>query len=183
MQRLKGMRMSGIVIVFLIGLGVLLPMGVEAQSEQAPGSSSGRLQVVAVASPTPVNIDGSLDDAVWRVARPVSGFVQSEPQEGEPATEETEVRLAYDSDNLYIAAYCHDRNPEGIVVNEIRKDFLGRDQDTFEVILDTFADRRNGFIFMTNPAGARSDQQVTNEGREVNASWDAVWFVSTSEVK
>jgi hypothetical protein len=159
---------------------------VEAQSGPEPASASrsasGSLQVVAIPSSAPVRIDGSLDDEVWRSAPPVGGFVQSEPQEGDPASEETEVRLAYDSKNLYVAAYCHDRNPEGIVVNEIRKDFLGRDQDTFEVILDTFADRRNGFIFMTNPAGARSDQQITNEGREANMSWDAVWTVRTSRV-
>lgn len=156
----------------------------KAESVSAPlRSPSGRLQVVAVQATEPVVIDGHLNDEVWRIAPRVSGFVQSEPQEGEPATEKTEVLVAYDADNLYIAAYCHDRDPAGVVVNDIREDFRLGNQDSFEVILDTFADRRNGFVFMTNPAGARSDQQMTNEGREVNASWDAVWFVRSSRVE
>ena len=92
------------------------------------------------------------------MAPPVSAFVQSEPNEGEPAMEVTEVRVAYDANNLYIAAYCHDHDAAGVVFNDIREDFRLGDQDSFDVILDTFADQRNGFVFMTNRAGARSDQ-------------------------
>ena len=83
---------------------------------------------------------------------------------------------------LYIAAYCHDSDPSGIVVNDIRKDFEPGEQDSFEVIIDTFGDRRNGYLFITNAEGAKSDQQVANEGRETNASWDAVWSVQTQRV-
>ena len=76
---------------------------------------------------------------------------------------------------------CRDSDPSGIVVNEIRKDFAGRDQDTFEVLLDTFADRRNGFVFSTNAEGAKADTQIANEGRDVNPNWDAVWWVEARE--
>ena len=154
-----------------------------AKSFPATYSPGGRLQITASRTDEPVVIDGHLDDAVWNLASPVSGFVQSEPEEGSPATEQTVVQMAFDNKNLYIAAYCYDSDPAGIVVNDIREDFRTGNQDSFEVILDTFADRRNGFVFMTNPAGARSDQQMANEGREVNASWDAVWFVRTSLVE
>jgi hypothetical protein len=140
----------------------------------------GRLALTVAPTLEPIRLDGALDDAVWRKAPPVEGFVQSEPKEGELATEPTQVWVAHDAEGLYIAAYCHDSAPP--VVNNIRKDFPSGDQDSFEVILDTFADRRNGFVFMTTPEGARSDQQVTNEGKEVNASWDAVWTVKTQRV-
>ncbi|MCC7034066.1 MAG: carbohydrate binding family 9 domain-containing protein [Acidobacteria bacterium] len=143
-------------------------------------SPDGRLRAVAVETRTPVVVDGAFDEDVWQHTTPVSGFVQSEPRDGEPATERTEVRLAYDRQNLYIAATLFDSEPGLGVVNEIRKDFRN-DQDTFEVILDPFADRRNGFVFATNREGARADQQVANEGREINASWDAVWFVRTRQ--
>ena len=146
-------------------------------------SPDGRLQVMAAEAPKPPRIDGALDDELWQRAEPVGGFVQSEPQDGQPATEQTEVQLGYDGGNLYIAAYLRDSEPDGLVVNDIRKDFKSGDQDSFEVVIDTFADRRNGFIFMTNPDGARSDQQMTNEGREVNASWDAVWLVKARRVQ
>ena len=131
----------------------------------------------AIQATSPVVIDGALDDEVWTRAVPASAFIQADPLEGQPATEATEVRVAFDADYLYIAALCRDTDPSGIVVNEIRKDFAGRDQDTFEVLLDTFADRRNGFVFATNAAGAKADTQIANEGRDVNPNWDAVWWV------
>ena len=55
---------------------------------------------------------------------------------------------------------------------------MPREQDAFEVLLDTFLDRRNGFVFSTNAAGARADTQIANEGRDVNTNWDAVWWVA-----
>jgi len=130
----------------------------------------------------PVRLDGVLDDAVWLRAAPATGFVQAEPREGLPASEPTEVWVAYDEENLYVAAYLHDSQPDALVVNDIRKDFDQTSQDVFSVILDTFADRRNGYVFMTNPAGARGDLQMANEGREVNQNWDAIWAVETRRV-
>ena len=110
--------------------------------------------MTAVPTTSPITIDGALDEEVWQRAAPAADFIQADPLEGQPATEITEVRIAYDADYLYIArALPRHRSPSGIVVNEIRKDFAGRDQDTFEVLLDTFADRRNGFVFSTNSAG------------------------------
>ena len=141
-----------------------------------------RLEVNASATTVTPKIDGILDDAVWRQTTPVTGFIQSEPDEGQAATQRTEVHVAYDANFIYIAAYCYDDEPERIVVADIRRDFRLDNQDAFEVILDTFTDRRNGYVFATNPAGARSDQQVTNEGREINPSWDAPWNVKTQRV-
>lgn len=155
---------------------------VEASSPDAPRSADGRLQISAVAADGPVRVDGVLDEEVWSRAVPVGGFVQAEPQDGQPATEKTEVRVAFDGDHLYIGAYLWDTDPTRLVVNEIREDFEPDEGDSFEVILDTFLDRRNGYVFITNPEGARSDRQVANEGREINKSWDAVWSVRTRRV-
>ena len=142
-----------------------------------------RPSVTAIPAPAQsIRIDGVLDDPIWRDAHPVAGFVQSEPSEGQPASEPTEVRVAYDSRNLYVAAYLHDREPGRLVVNDIKKDFKEEDQDDFEILLDTFDDRQNGYVFITNPAGAKADRQVANEGREVNTSWDAAWTVKTKVV-
>lgn len=151
-----------------------------ADTSAAPAASAEAPRVVraAPAVRAPV-IDGRLDDAAWRNARPVTGFVQSEPREGAAATETTDVWVTYDADNIYIGAYMHDRDPSGLIVNDIRKDFDETAQDDFEVLLDTFDDRRNGYIFITNVEGAKADRQVANEGREVNTSWDAVWQVAT----
>src|SRR5881628_494952 len=126
----------------------------------------GRRTAAAVEARAPITLDGALDEAAWQTPPAADGFVQAEPHEGQPATEITEVRLAFDADAFYIGVVCHDSNPGGIIINDIRKDFPGGEQDTFEVILDTFADRRNGFVFVTNAAGAKSDTQIANEGRD-----------------
>jgi hypothetical protein len=148
----------------------------------ASRSEADRLRLDAVEVREPVRLDGVLDDEVWQRARPVTGFVQAEPREGQAATERTEVRVAFDGANLYVAAYLYDGDPGALVVTDIKKDFNEGEQDAFSVILDTFHDRRNGYVFMTNPEGARADQQVANEGREINASWDAVWNVRSRRV-
>ncbi|MGE0363298.1 MAG: DUF5916 domain-containing protein [Vicinamibacterales bacterium] len=159
-------------------LGACLSAAPLAAQSLTVGSPDGRRTLTATRVTGPVRVDGVLDEEVWRVGPPADGFVQSDPIEGQPATETTDVRVAYDDDALYVAAVCHDSDPAHIVVNDIHKDFAGAEQDVFEVLLDTFADRRNGFVFATNAAGARADTQIANEGRDVNPNWDAVWWVA-----
>jgi len=160
--------------------GLLFPALAAADGALQLQSPDGRRQVGAVEARAPMTIDGALDEEAWRTAQPAGAFVQAEPHEGEPASELTEVRIAYDRDALYIGVVCHDTPPAVLVVNDIRKDFGTGEQDSFELILDTFADRRNGFVFVVNPAGAKSDTQIANEGRDVNTNWDAVWNVATT---
>ena len=143
-------------------------------------SPDGRRTVGAAETRAPITLDGALDEEAWRTAQPAGDFVQAEPQEGQAATEPTDVRIVYDHETLYIGVVCHDTPPSALVVNDIRKDFGTGEQDSFELILDTFADRRNGFVFVVNPAGAKSDTQIANEGRDVNTNWDAVWDVATT---
>lgn len=127
----------------------------------------------------PLIIDGVMNEAEWAIATAANGFTQAEPHTGEPASEATEVRLLFDAEFLYIGAVLHDADASHIVINDIRKDFKEDDQDDFEVLLDTFHDKRNGYLFLTNAAGARADRQIANEGREINTSWDGVWTVKT----
>jgi hypothetical protein len=142
-------------------------------------TAEGRRALAATRAAAAVKLDGLLDEAVWKAAEPATGFVQSEPREGQAATEQTEVFIAFDVDNLYVGAIMHDSDAAHEIVNDIRKDFREDDQDDFELILDTFHDRRNGYVFITNPAGGRVDRQISNEGREINSSWDAIWEVRT----
>ena len=111
------------------------------------------------------------------MAGPAADFIQAEPSQGEPSTQRTEVRILFDSESLYFGIVCFDNDPGGIVANSLRRDFASADEDTFEILLDTFASSRNGLLFVTNPNGAKRDVQVTNEGRELNESWDAIWEV------
>ena len=159
----------------------LSPVAARGQSTlPATITDAERRQATAVRVDETIRLDGRLDEAVWRGSSE-SRFIQAEPREGQPATEETEVWVVYDESNLYVAARLHDSGEP--TVNEIRKDFGDTNQDVFQVILDTFRDRRNGYVFQTNPEGARGDRQVANEGREINRSWDAVWRVETERIE
>ena len=133
----------------------------------------------AVRTDAAIELDGRLDEPVWRTAPVAKDFVQNDPREGEPATFDTEVRMVFDGDALFIGVVAKDADPGAIIVNELKKDFNTGASDTFHFVLDTFHDARNGYQFAVNPAGARWDAQMTNEGRENNANWDGIWDVKT----
>jgi hypothetical protein len=140
---------------------------------------SGRVTLRAVRVEPAPQLDGRLDDDVYARVLPASGFVQQEPHEGRPATEKTEVWLLFDSRHLYVAARCWDSRPERIVANEMRRDHYNIYlNDNFGVAIDTFYDRRNGFVFQTNPLGALRDGIVTDE-RNTNYDWSTVWETRT----
>lgn len=141
-------------------------------------------------------LDGNvLEDPAWSNVKPVSGFWQSRPDPGFASTEKTEVRILYTSDTLFFGVVCYDRTPEGIIVSDSRRDSPLVETDSFQIILDTYHDRQNGFLFGTNPAAVEYDVQISNEGGGriwgrgraqggsgggFNINWDGSWNVATS---
>ncbi|MCU0443173.1 MAG: carbohydrate binding family 9 domain-containing protein [Bacteroidia bacterium] len=125
-------------------------------------------------------LDGKLDDSVWQVAPRIQNFTQRELFVDQPSSERTEVAVAYNNDFLYIAVWCYDSQPDAIIAKELKRDFNYDIDDNFIVIIDTYKDKRNGFMFVTNPNAARSDLQVFNNGGSVNAFWNGVWNVKTT---
>src|SRR5688572_26062018 len=120
----------------------------------------------AVAVTEPPALDGDvLGDPAWRAAPAISGFVQEQPDEGQPESEVTEVRIVFTRDTLYIGVVCYDRDPSSIIVSDSRRDAGLDETDSFQLIFDTYRDRQNGFVFGTNPAAIEYDGQVTNEGQ------------------
>jgi hypothetical protein len=119
-------------------------------------------------------IDGRLDNEVWSRA-PVGGpLYDSDKRPGQPMIERTEFRVLYDQHNLYIGVWCFDSNPEGIVGRVMQHEGNVSDDDYFYVMLDTFHDRRNGYLFLVNPVGGRMESLVT-ENIVVNRDWDGIW--------
>src|SRR5262245_34500476 len=133
----------------------------------------------AVRATGPIKTDGSLDEPDWARAPLAHDFIQNDPREGEPATEDTDVRVLYDANNIYIGVFAHDRDPRAILTSELSKDFNRESGDDFEIVLDTFHDQRNGYVFATNAHGAKWDAQMINEGLEINENWDGLWDVAT----
>ena len=140
----------------------------------------GNATIRAVEWPEGIRLDGQLDENAYFTVPAITGFIQQSPDEGAPATEETEAWILFDDDNIYVAARVWDSAPPSQwVANEMRRDTRQlRQNDTFAVILDTFYDRRNGVAFYTNPLGAIADFQITNEGNP-NSDWNPIWDVRT----
>ena len=134
------------------------------------------MTVRAVRVSDPLSIDGALDERVYRDILPAGGFIQTEPSAGTPATQQTDVWVLFDDNNLYISARCWDSAPESEwVANEMRRDNFGIFRnDSLGILLDTFYDRRNGVEFLVNPIGGRMDGQVTDE-RLYNGDWNPIW--------
>jgi len=145
--------------------------------EAAPPRQDDTRVVRAVFTDAPPALDGILDEPEWKSAAPAGGFLQAEPLEGQPLTQRTEVRILYDRDYLYIAAYCFDSDPSRIIVNELKRDFDSQESDAFGVALDVLHDGRNSFSFFTNPGSAKRDAQALDDGRHTNVQWDGVWDV------
>jgi hypothetical protein len=140
-------------------------------------------------------IDGRVEAAPWSLVAPYSTFTQQEPNEGQPATERTDVWFFIDRENLYVAVVCHDSQPDALVVSQSRRDADLSDTDSIQILLDTFDDGQNAFVFGTNPFGIEYDGQVMGEGqtggssggggggsqrgqvRGFNTNWDAAWTV------
>jgi len=141
----------------------------------------GRITVRATRLVEPIVLDGKLDDPIYSQVKALTGFIQQEPHEGEPATEETEAWIFFDESTLYVATRCWDSHPERMVANEMRRDNLGINQnENISFVVDTFYDRRNGFSFQVNPLGGLRDQTVGNEGESNNVDWNTVWDAKTS---
>ena len=161
-------------IILLVVSGVCAT----AAAEQAPVVPPP--EVGAVRATQPPVIDGRLDDAAWRNASVVSAFRQKEPDEGADATEATRVRVLFDQANLYIGVELLDRDPSQILASELRRDNLLESDDTFAVLLDTYHDHRNAFLFRVNPRGTRFDGIIRNENRNINADWDEAWTAAAA---
>ena len=147
---------------------------------------------------TPPVIDGRLNDPAWLDVPPITGFIQRELHEGAPVTERTEVRIITDGQALYVGAWLYDSNPAAIVPGEKVRDGDISKSDYFGIMVDTYHDRQNGFVFTTTPAGIEYDAQVVSEGEGggiqlpgqtrvmagslggFNLNWDGTWTVATS---
>jgi hypothetical protein len=127
-----------------------------AGSGVSVGVLAGRPTVSIVRATEPPDIDGRIDDAVWRTAARVTQFVQQRPLEGAPATEQTEVYVAYDSQNLYFAIHAHYSDPGLIRANRVDRDQTARD-DTVRLYFDPFLDQQRAYVFSVNGYGVQSD--------------------------
>ena len=111
-----------------------------------------------------IELDGVLDEAAWARAVPAADFIQSDPDNGMPASERTEVRVLYDSRRLLIGAVMYDSDPGGVLGNQMQRDQPFQADDRFIWTIDTFLDGRTGYYFEVNPVGAMGDGLISGAG-------------------
>lgn len=173
------MVFRGLTILAMIFYCLSTSLTLQAEDPSQPIANAVRVEEAPL-------LDGDvLSEAIWQDVDPVTEFWQTTPDEGKPASEETEVRIVYTAKALYVGIVCYDRNPDNIIVSHSRRDGSLTETDCFQILLDTYGDKRNGFLFGTNPAGVEYDAQITNEGQGFfgsggggfNLNWDGSWDV------
>ncbi|MCC7418222.1 MAG: carbohydrate binding family 9 domain-containing protein [Acidobacteria bacterium] len=196
------MRLPAVLSALLFSAGAASAQTLAAADPPAGAAVPGAV-MLADGETRPV-LDGRVTDDAWTKAPPYGTFTQQDPDEGQPASQRTEVRILLDRTNVYIGVICYDDNPSAIVVNQSRRDADLNETDSIQLIFDTFHDSQNGFVFGTNPMGVQADGQVAGEGQTsgaqrgsgsfgsagggaqrggisgFNANWDGDWAVESA---
>ena len=135
----------------------------------------GRITLRATRLPSPLELDGNLDEPFYASVTAIDHFVQQEPNEGQPATERTLVWLFFDNNHFYVSVRSFDTEPDRLVANELRRDNFNIFQnDNITISIDPLYTRRSGVFFQTNALSAQRDQEVQDE-RSNNNDWNTIW--------
>ena len=185
---LRGGTLIAVVFSFELAASWLTAAPATAQSAepprqppagQTPAPTSSTASALPVARAWRVEqgpaIDGDvLGEAVWTAASPETGFRQNTPDEGEPASERTAVRIVYTDDTLYFGVVCFVGDPATIIVADARRDSSLVETDSFQIVLDTYRDQQNGFVFGATRPGSSTTGSSPTRVRAAAAS-AAVW--------
>lgn len=146
-----------------------------AQTPAAAGGVQGRrtMRALRIEGDAPIVLDGRLDEEVWARAVPAADFVQQDPDNGKPATEQTEVRIIYSRDSLYMGVTCFDSEPDKWIGYQRRRDEFLSSDDRFMWNIDTFNNQQSGYFFEMNPSGLMGD--ALRGATFQNRQWDGIW--------
>lgn len=146
----------------------------KAQNIPLPPDYANKLKIEAAQTNDKIVLDGKLTEADWNRSGFVKKFKQAYPLQGKDASFDTEVKVLYDSRNIYIGAICH--NPGNkIFVQDLRRDFVYSNNELFGVFFDPFQDVQNPVpSFLVTPYGTQRDLLIYDD-RIYDLNWDAVW--------
>ncbi len=140
-------------------------------------SAQKRIYNTVKISAEPPRIDGIFDESVWDIVEWGGDFTQIMPYENRPPSQETEFKIIYDDNNLYVALRCFDTSPDSIVRRMSRRD--GFEGDWVEINIDSYHDLRTGFSFTVSASGVKGDEAISNDN-SFDPSWDPIWYVKTN---
>ena len=125
-------------------------------------------------------IDGTIESSEWIGADSVNNLIQMQPATGEPSSRNTTIYVGQYKRNLYFAFQCYTNNRDEIVAKIQRRDRADDSDDLVAILLDTYNDKRNAYLFMVNPIGTLSDAKITDDGKNIDFFFDAEWESETS---
>ena len=163
------MILVGITLIFV----ALSPVFSGIQAQEAQESTGRTITAEALLDGETIVLDGILDESAWKRAKPGTDFIQEDPNHGGTPTERTEVRFAFDRENLYMGVYNFDSEPDKMLGNTMKRDEYLRADDRFMWVMDTFLDRQTGYFFEMNPSGLMADSLMAPGGG--NRNWDGIW--------
>ncbi|WP_232520937.1 DUF5916 domain-containing protein [Flagellimonas nanhaiensis] len=166
------MRLSGIILAL-----ALFPIFTQAQDSTQVVPKKIYVTKNLGAETTP-SIDGLLNDAAWNLVEWGGDYVEWQPDENTPPSDQTKFKIIYDSKNLYIGVRCYDSEPEKIVKRLSRRD--GFEGDWVEFNIDSYHDKRTAFSFTITAAGVKGDEFVSNNGNTWDSSWNPIWYARTN---
>ncbi len=126
----------------------------------------------------PPEVDGLLNDMVWNSVEWGGDYIELQPDENTPPSEQTKFKIVYDSKNLYIGVRCYDADPNKIERRLSRRD--GFEGDWVEFNIDSYHDKRTAFSFTVTAAGVKGDEFVSNNGNNWDSSWNPIWYTKTN---
>ena len=122
----------------------------------------------------PIVIDGVADDLAWKNTDVADDFFMVLPMDNRKATQTTEIRMAYDDNNIYLVATFFNNMKGKNFVESLRRDFSFGKNDNFLLFLDPFNNQTTGFSFGSNAAGAQWDGTMFGGG-SIDLNWDSKW--------
>ena len=166
--------MRSLVSSLLLALCASPALAQDPPAPAAPAPETQHPPVRAIRLDRPINVDGLLNEDVWKNGNAITSFTQRDPDQGQPPRQRTEVRIAYDDDAVYVGAKMFDSAPDSVVARLVRRDDDGG-SDAFAVMLDPYRDKRTGYFFQVSAAGVLADGVLMNDGWD-DWSWDGVWL-------
>jgi hypothetical protein len=144
-----------------------------AQQDNVNGVTGGKTIQVSGFDADP-EVDGLLNEEVWSRAAIVDDFHQMNPVEYGAPTQRTEVRVFYTEDALYIGARMFETDPTLIRANIMRQGQGLQNDDSFNLVIDPYFDRRGGYLFEINANGVRVEGIYQNVS-QVDRNWTGIW--------
>ncbi|WP_317125655.1 carbohydrate binding family 9 domain-containing protein [Sinomicrobium pectinilyticum] len=165
---------SGKVFLSSVGLACCLILSAQDSTSVMPKKN---YTTKSVGGNTPPEIDGILTDSSWGMVEWGGDFIQRDPIEKAPPTQQTRFKILYDDKNLYVAIHCLDTEPDNIVKRLSRRD--GFEGDRITILFDSNLDLQTAFAFTITAAGVKGDEVVTQNGNNWDPSWNPIWYVKT----